>query len=126
MIPGYFLLTTKQLQKKQNIFDNCHFGLNIMKDNVCVGLTMKSIDYFQHGLPIINNIQADTTKIVLENGIGFNLTNENIGLVSRQILESKSNDFLLMRENTKKVFNEMFSQIAFEKKLNSIIEGIKF
>ncbi|HZJ91151.1 MAG TPA: hypothetical protein VFC89_05795, partial [Oscillospiraceae bacterium] len=43
-------------QEKQDIFDKCHFGLNIMKSSVCVGLTMKSMDYFQHGLPIINNI----------------------------------------------------------------------
>lgn len=44
-----------------------------MKDNVCVGLTMKSIDYFQHGLPIINNIQEDTTEIVKQYKVGLML-----------------------------------------------------
>ena len=28
---------------KQKIFDKCHYGLNIMKNTVCVGLTMKSL-----------------------------------------------------------------------------------
>lgn len=35
------------IKKKQEIFDKCHFGLNIMKESVCVGLTMKSIDYLE-------------------------------------------------------------------------------
>lgn len=58
--------------EKQSIFDQCHFGLNIMKDSVFVGLTMKSIDYFEGGLPIINNIKGDTWNIVDDNKIGFN------------------------------------------------------
>ena len=35
-----------------------------MKQEVFVGLTMKSIDYFEAGLPIINNIHGDTWNIV--------------------------------------------------------------
>ena len=46
-------------KEKNRIFETCHYGLNIMKDSVFVGLTMKSMDYFE-GLPIINNIQGDT------------------------------------------------------------------
>jgi hypothetical protein len=48
-----------------------------MKDTVCVGLTMKSIDYFQARLPILNSIQADTAKIVDEYRIGINITDGN-------------------------------------------------
>lgn len=59
-------------KEKQYIFDGCHFGLNIMKSSVCVGLTMKSIDYFEFGLPIINNIKGDTWDIVESANIGFN------------------------------------------------------
>ena len=43
-----------------------------MKKSVCVGLTMKSIDYFEFGLPIINNIKGDTWNAVEEYGIGIN------------------------------------------------------
>ncbi|HEY8385669.1 MAG TPA: hypothetical protein VIK82_05540, partial [Porticoccaceae bacterium] len=35
--------------QKRRILDRCHFGLNIMKDSVFVGLTMKSMDYFEYG-----------------------------------------------------------------------------
>lgn len=60
-------------EQKQFILDGCHYGLNIMKDTVCVGLTMKSMDYFEFGLPIINNIQGDTWDIVKTKKVGINL-----------------------------------------------------
>ncbi len=59
--------------EKQNIFDSCHYGLNIMKTSVCVGLTMKSMDYMEFGLPIINNIMGDTWDVINEYKIGFNI-----------------------------------------------------
>lgn len=62
------------VEEKRRIFDSCHYGLNIMKKSVFVGLTMKSIDYFEAGLPIINNIKGDTWDIVEKEGIGFDLT----------------------------------------------------
>ncbi|WP_278682583.1 hypothetical protein [Paraclostridium bifermentans] len=107
--------------KKQKIFDKCHFGLNIMKDSVCVGLTMKSIDYFQHGLPIINNIKSDTTQIVEEYNIGFNL-DESIEHISNLILNLNSEEIQTMKINTMKLFNEKFSKSAFNLKLDSIFK----
>lgn len=60
-------------QKKMEIFGSCHYGLNIMKPSVFVGLTMKSIDYFEAGLPVINNIHGDTWDFVEKEGIGINV-----------------------------------------------------
>lgn len=60
-------------KEKNRIFETCHYGLNIMKDSVFVGLTMKSMDYFEAGLPIINNIQGDTWDIIEKYKIGINL-----------------------------------------------------
>ncbi|WP_214835035.1 hypothetical protein [Exiguobacterium sp. E4787] len=102
-------------KEKQEIFSKCHYGLNIMKQTVCVGLTMKSIDYFQHGLPIINNIQADTTKIVANYSVGINISHKPIAF-------NNLNDeyFLNQRLQVKKVFNEHFSIEAFNKKLKTI------
>lgn len=59
--------------EKQHIFDQCHYGLNMMKESVYVGLTMKSMDYFEAGLPIINNIYGDTWDIIERENIGINL-----------------------------------------------------
>ncbi|AIQ76188.1 hypothetical protein [Paenibacillus odorifer] len=110
--------------EKQLIFDQCHFGLNIMKKDVCVGLTMKSIDYFQHGLPIINNIQADTAEIVELYKIGFNLTDTNIQELVYEITNIDLEQFVEMRKNTKKVFNDFFSSVAFNKKMNVVIKEL--
>ncbi len=58
--------------KKHKIFDSCHYGLNLMKKSVCVGLTMKSIDYFEFGLPVINNVRGDTKAAVKKYRLGVN------------------------------------------------------
>lgn len=59
-------------EKKQAIFDQCHFGLNAMKSSVCVGLTMKSIDYLAGGLPLINTIPGDTWNHIEKEKFGLN------------------------------------------------------
>lgn len=104
-------------QEKQDIFDKCHFGLNIMKDSVCVGLTMKSIDYFQHNLPIINNIKGDTNNLVFKYNVGFNINNLDINMILK-------NEYDIQRENTLNLFNKYFSVNTFEKKLNNILKQI--
>nr|WP_027871840.1 hypothetical protein [[Eubacterium] cellulosolvens] len=58
--------------RKEEILSKCSFGLNIMKPDVCVGLTMKSIEYLSHSLPLINNIRGDTERMVRELRIGVN------------------------------------------------------
>lgn len=68
----HFHGTVYDAEEKQRIFDRCHFGLNIMKDSVYVGLTMKSMDYFEASLPIINNIKGDTWEFVKKHPIGIN------------------------------------------------------
>ncbi|KON83312.1 hypothetical protein AF331_18800 [Rossellomorea marisflavi] len=106
--------------EKQKIFNMCHFGLNIMKESVCVGLTMKSIDYFQAGLPIINSIKADTTNLVNENYIGFNLNHNNLPEVVEDISKMGASDFLLMRSNTRKTFKNLFSISAFDRQMQKV------
>lgn len=58
--------------EKQRIFNQCQFGLNVMKPTVCVGLTMKSIDYLAGGLPLINTIPGDTWDLIDQYGFGLN------------------------------------------------------
>lgn len=36
--------------EKHRILTRCRFGLNLMRDSVCIGLTMKSVDYWKHDL----------------------------------------------------------------------------
>ena len=76
--------------EKQKIMDQCHAGLNIMKKSVFVGLTMKSMDYFECGIPIINNIKGDTWNYVDECGIGINIT-EDVTISAEQIVRLQEN-----------------------------------
>lgn len=94
---------------KQRIFDQCHFGLNIMKSTVCVGLTMKSLDYFRAGLPILNNIQGDTFNFVEQYGIGFNVDTNYV----EQVRTLQMKDYLQMRDNVKELYKQKFSKEAF-------------
>jgi glycosyltransferase involved in cell wall biosynthesis len=105
-------------QKKQDVFDKCHFGLNIMKSSVCVGLTMKSIDYFQHGLPIINNIPADTAEIVEEYGVGVNI-GDGVNDILAVFVSSDAG--IERRKSSLSVFNELFSRDSFTKRMKMLI-----
>ena len=102
-------------EKKQQIFDQCHFGLNIMKPTVCVGLTMKSLDYFRAQLPILNNIKGDTTAFVEQYQIGFNDYRDYMKLIDKLEME----DYLQMRRNVKTLFEEHFTKEAFFRQIQS-------
>jgi len=111
-------------QEKQDIFDRCHFGLNIMKNSVCVGLTMKSIDYFQHGLPIINNIPADTADIVEQNGVGINII-DDLNLLNKMMNNGNAVDSAFcMKIKSLELFREKFSVSSFNKKYEYLFEEL--
>ncbi len=64
--------------EKESILSRCSYGLNMMKPGVCVGMTMKSIDYWSHGLPVINNIPGDTRNMCERNHMGINAADPGI------------------------------------------------
>ena len=84
-----------------------------MKSTVCVGLTMKSLDYFRAQLPIINSINGDTTSFVNEYKIGFNDYRDFIEVINQLKIE----DYLHMRKNVKKLYEEKFTKNAFMKQM---------
>lgn len=106
--------------KKQEIISRCHFGLNIMKSSVCVGLTMKSVDYFRFGLPIINNIPADTRELVERRGIGIQCGPDCV----RQVLDTSIEENLLMRENVKNVFATTFEKSVVRGQYNQLFDEV--
>ena len=74
-------------KEKNEILHEAHFGLNIMKQNVFVGATMKSLDYFCASLPIINNIQGDSYEIVQRHQCGINISLKEINCTVTKILD---------------------------------------
>ena len=105
-------------KEKQQIFDQCQFGLNIMKETVCVGLTMKSIDYFGAGLPILNNIKHDTWNIVEKHNVGFNISISNLEEVGVKVA---SMTFDMLKLNAKQVFKQYFSSEVFIERMNEVM-----
>lgn len=103
--------------QKQAIFDQCSFGLNIMKSSVFIGLTMKSVDYFAGGLPIINSIGGDSRYFVEQRGMGIQFDRENPAETARQIATITPEAQLRMAENTLDTFHALFTQTAFEETL---------
>lgn len=106
--------------KKNDIMSRCRFGLNIMKSSVCVGFTMKSLDYFRHGLPIINNIPADTEALVKKEGIGIQLDEA----CAEKVLSMSVENCLRMRENVKQVFDEQFKKGVVVSQQNELFKEI--
>ncbi|GAA5348343.1 hypothetical protein SuUB38_11720 [Streptococcus uberis] len=102
---------------KNEILSSCHFGLNIMKKDVLVGLTMKSLDYFKNGIPIINNIEGDTWEFVENCGVGINTKD---GFVSSEILHNYLENFA----NIQKFYQQNFSEDTFNVEFSKVLKEI--
>ena len=113
--------TIYDASKKQAIFDNCHFGLNIMKDSVCVGLTMKSMDYFSGGLPILNTIEVDTWDLVEQWQCGINVQRDALQQVAQAVVAQTSSENTAMRFAAQEMFQNCFSETVFRQTLNEVL-----
>lgn len=91
--------------KKIELLGSCDYALNMMKSNVEVGLTIKSIDYFSMGLPIINNIKGDTWDLVKTYNIGINYS------------DKFQLEFNVNAQDVISVYNDMFTVAGFKKQL---------
>lgn len=107
--------------KKQAIFDKCHFGLNIMKDSVCVGLTMKSMDYFAGGLPILNTIEDDTWDLLDQWKCGVNVTRDDLTKIAATVAEQTLAENTKMRYAAQAMFKNCFSEEVFRQTLKEVL-----
>jgi glycosyltransferase involved in cell wall biosynthesis len=105
-------------EEKRKIFAKCHYGFNMMRDTACIGLTMKSLDYFAYDIPILNNVPADTWKMVADNNLGFNISTE---ADIEKILSVKEEDYQKMRHNVLAFHAEHLSEEQFKAKLASYL-----
>ena len=103
--------------EKQKIFDVCHYGLNFMKKSVFVGLTMKSMDYFEAGLPILNNIYGDTWDFIEKNCLGYNIS-------SITDYEKISKYDVSFRFAVRNFYEKMFGVEEFDNKVKTLVAGL--
>lgn len=109
-------------EDKWKIMNQCHFGINMMINTVRVGLTMKSVDYFEAGLPILNNIKGDTWTYVDNFNLGFNVDEKNIEDVARKLAKLDERQFEEMQRNVRDVFASKFSLTAFQRDFQSVLD----
>lgn len=105
--------------KKKEIFSRCHAGLNLYKNGLYIGLTVKSIDYFNFGLPVINNIIGDTSEFVNKYNVGINVDDNSILDFDR--LKKMRMD----NENIYELYEDNFESSVFIDKLRDIVGGLK-
>lgn len=113
-------------KNKYRIISQCDFGINIMKNEVCVGLTMKSIDYLSFGLPIINNIPFDTWNIVNKYKCGINIDSSDLDKKILEILKIKTekNTMISYHNNSFSAYKSLFSVTSFEKSFTYFLNDI--
>ncbi len=99
--------------EKSQILGLCDYCFNMMKREVSVGLTIKSIDYLSMGIPIINNIAGDTWNLVEDENIGINFD----GDVSKIIQKIKEENSVEKGINARNCFETHFTLQAFKDKL---------
>lgn len=104
--------------KKAQIFSHCRYGLNIMKEDIAIGLSMKSIDYLKAGLPLINSLDGDTAHFVRKARVGVNLSDGEPCCVLQESLP----DLFDARKRARALFETTFSVQAVKAKMTSILK----
>ena len=107
---------------KNAILSTCHFGLNMMTDEVFVGLTTKSIDYSVCGLPILNSIGDDTWEFVERYGAGLNISDPE---AAAELINSLTDEsYQAMRSGSHLLFEDQFSKTILLKRLDALLTPV--
>ncbi|MBQ9492483.1 MAG: hypothetical protein IJR54_01945 [Oscillibacter sp.] len=96
-------------KEKIKLLGSCDYGFNMMKQEVSVGLTIKSLDYLSMGIPLINNIPGDTWNFVKRDGIGV-----NVDASAECVVEKLERP--IDRNAVLKFFRRTFSRDGFQQK----------
>lgn len=109
--------------EKATIFNKCDFGINIMKKGISVGLTMKSLDYFSYGIPILNNINGDTARLIEQYNAGVNL-NDNLNQKIEYICNISNEELVEMHRNVDLMFKEKFCKEKVREEIDKLLKGV--
>lgn len=100
-------------KQKREIYSLCHFALNVYRRGVKIGLTMKSLDYFQNSLPVINMNIVDTEKLIKKYNCGYCINNNNMETIAKSIATIDEAKWMILCQNTYSLMKECFSEEAF-------------
>ena len=94
----------------QKIFNKCSFGINFLVPDVAIGITMKSVTYLRGGVLLLNTVDGDTRKFVSERSVGINVEKQEIDKTIEKLLDLKEEQFVLYKQNARKLFLEEFTR----------------
>ncbi|EOT41449.1 hypothetical protein ACWOE3_03435 [Enterococcus dispar] len=106
-------------KEKNFIMNQCHFGLNIFKDQTVIGLSLKSIEYFKFGLPIISTLKGDTAEFIDRYNVGIMF--DDVSFIKLKNFYSKYKD---VREEVRNLYMKEFENNVLEKKWRMAIGGL--
>lgn len=109
-----------QQEQKQEVFDQCHYALNVMKESVVVGLSMKSLDYMCGQVPLINTIGGDTYELCQQHNIGYNLTEDSLESIAKRVCDESVEENIMKREQIKDIYLKYFTKESFFETLDSV------
>lgn len=102
-------------REKEKIFDRCHFGLNLLRGTGRGGLSMKSVDYLEASLPVINNVRGDMWEFIEAHPVGINYE-EGMRITVSGLLGLQ-----IRREQIRALYDTYFAERAFSVNLQKII-----
>lgn len=94
--------------KLQTIFDKCSWGINMIKDDLAIGITMKSVTYFLGGVPILNTVPGDTERFVENRNVGININRTSLEETVDKIMCLTQNDIVEMKQNAVRLYQDVF------------------
>ena len=114
-------------EELKKIFSHASFAINMYINNVEIGITMKSIDYLQLSIPIINMNIKDMAYFLREYRAGFTVNEKNLEYAAGRIADIRYEKWQTLHQNSRKLFTEVFSEDKFREKLNAslkcLVEG---
>jgi glycosyltransferase involved in cell wall biosynthesis len=110
--------------EKSVIMGDADAALNIMKEEVYIGATMKSLDYFSLGIPVINSVQGDTAKLMDEYGAGISIDKKNYKEKINELLSKSDAEISEMRKASRKLFLDNFEEEKITAELADFFDEI--
>lgn len=106
--------------EKDKIIAQCHFGINMYKAGLSIGLTMKSLDYFCRGLPVLSRNIYDTKNLIRKYECGVDAEAESS---VEKLIATNEESWENMHNNACDVCEKYFSIAAYQRVLKNNLEN---
>lgn len=111
-----------EMDKKNRIFSQCNFGLNIPREEIKSTMPLKAIEYMRAGLPFINSAKGDIQEIVSSDNIGYNIDRNDIQKTVSDLLALESEDLSQIHENCVKSYRNRFVAQNIQEIIGAVLE----